>query len=198
MSSKARVHKPVKRQPTCFDQFGIAIIGTLVVFAVFVGLVLHFGGPNGPVQKRKNEEAAKKAEEERKQQEKEREEKIEKYSKAEPAKIKVTEDGLVTKDILVEGTGPQAKKGQRVSVHYTGTLNDGKKFDSSVDRNEPFEFTIGEGVIKGWSEGVATMKVGEKSRFVIDSKYGYGERGAGADIPPRATLIFEIELLKIL
>ena len=112
--------------------------------------------------------------------------------------IKVTSDNLVSKDIIVEGQGPQAKQGQLVNVHYTGTLVNGTKFDSSRDRNKPVEFTIGRGVIEGWSLGVATMKVGEKSRFVIDSKYGYGQRGAAGVIPGGATLIFEIELLKII
>ena len=176
----------------------IALGGTALVAGVFLYIVVHFGGPNGVVEQKKQAEARKAHEEMMKKHQAEEAERRKKYAKADPGKIKITEDGLVSKDILVEGTGPQAKEGQRVSVHYTGTLNDGTKFDSSVDRNQPFEFTIGSGVIKGWSLGVATMKVGEKSRFVIDSKYGYGERGAGRDIPGGATLIFEIELLKIL
>ena len=111
--------------------------------------------------------------------------------------ILVTTDGKVRKEILKEGTGPVAKEGQTVSVHYVGTLTDGKKFDSSRDRGQPFVFTIGRGVIKGWSLGVATMKVGEVARFSLDYEYAYGARGMPPVIPPKATLVFEIELLKI-
>jgi FKBP-type peptidyl-prolyl cis-trans isomerase len=93
---------------------------------------------------------------------------------------------------------PQARYGDKVAVHYTGKLADGSKFDSSVDRGTPFEFTIGQGVIEGWSKGVATMKVGEKSTFTIGYEYGYGASGKPPRIPAKATLIFEIELLKIL
>jgi FKBP-type peptidyl-prolyl cis-trans isomerase len=99
-------------------------------------------------------------------------------------------------ETLKEGTGAQPQSTDKVKVHYTGTLIDGKKFDSSVDRGEPIEFPLS-GVIKGWSEGVATMKVGGKSRFVIPPELAYGEQGAGADIPPNATLVVEVELLDI-
>ena len=100
------------------------------------------------------------------------------------------------------GDGPQATPGQRVSVHYTGWLdnggNAGKKFDSSLDRRQPFQFRLGGGeVIKGWDEGVAGMRVGDKRRLIIPSDLGYGSRGAGGVIPPNATLIFEVELLGI-
>lgn len=96
------------------------------------------------------------------------------------------------------GKGPAAKKGDKVSVHYTGRLLDGTKFDSSVDRNEPFEFTIGEGgVIKGWDEGVPGMKKGGKRKLVIPSEMAYGKRGSPPKIPPDAPLEFEIELVEI-
>ena len=113
------------------------------------------------------------------------------------ADIACTKDGGVSKRIITEGTGPIPKKGQKVSCHYVGTFTDGKKFDSSRDRNQPFQFTIGTGVIEGWSIGVATMKVGEKAIFTIAGKYAYGPRGIPGIIPGNATLVFEIELLKI-
>lgn len=99
---------------------------------------------------------------------------------------------------LKAGTGAEAKAGQAVSVHYTGWLTDGKKFDSSVDRGQPFKFQLGAGqVIQGWDKGVAGMKVGGKRKLTIPPQMGYGERGAGGVIPPNATLIFEVELLGV-
>lgn len=107
-----------------------------------------------------------------------------------------TPSGLQYSDLQV-GTGPQPQPGQRVTVHYTGWLKDGKQFDSSLGRG-PFTFTIGQGeVIKGWDEGVATMKVGGKRRLIIPAYLGYGARGAGDDIPPNSTLFFDVELLGV-
>lgn len=104
---------------------------------------------------------------------------------------------LQIEDIRV-GTGAEAKAGQTVSVHYVGTLPDGKKFDSSRDRGEPFGFPLGGGrVIKGWDQGVAGMKIGGIRKLTIPPHLGYGERGAGGVIPPNATLIFEVELLGV-
>ncbi|MBE7380871.1 MAG: FKBP-type peptidyl-prolyl cis-trans isomerase [Leptolyngbya sp. SIO1E4] len=108
-----------------------------------------------------------------------------------------TDSGLQYEDI-VEGTGAMPQSGQRVTVHYTGTLEDGTKFDSSRDRNRPFTFTIGVGqVIKGWDEGVASMRVGGQRKLIIPPELGYGARGAGGVIPPNATLLFDVELLRI-
>ena len=107
----------------------------------------------------------------------------------------MTDSGLKFEDTTM-GEGMVASKGQTVSVHYTGWLENGTKFDSSKDRDEPFEFKLGAGqVIRGWDEGVAGMKVGGVRRLTIPPQLGYGDRGAGGVIPPKATLIFEVELL---
>lgn len=109
----------------------------------------------------------------------------------------ITDSGLKYED-LVEGNGEVATKGQTVIVHYTGWLTDGTKFDSSKDRNQPFSFGLGKGmVIKGWDEGVAGMKVGGTRKLTIPSQLGYGAAGAGGVIPPNATLVFDVELLEL-
>ena len=108
-----------------------------------------------------------------------------------------TPSGLKYDDLKI-GTGAEAKAGQTVSVHYTGWLTNGTKFDSSKDRNDPFVFPLGAGsVIKGWDEGVQGMKVGGKRKLTIPPALGYGARGAGGVIPPNATLVFEVELLGV-
>jgi FKBP-type peptidyl-prolyl cis-trans isomerase FkpA len=116
---------------------------------------------------------------------------------AEPGK----EEGGVT-ELKVEdtaaGTGAEAVEGKEVTVHYTGTLTNGTKFDSSVDRQQPFSFRLGSGmVIPGWDQGIKGMKVGGKRKLTIPPQLAYGERGAGGVIPPNATLVFEVELLDV-
>ena len=109
----------------------------------------------------------------------------------------VTASGLEYEDIR-EGDGATPQVGQQVEVHYTGWLTNGTKFDSSLDRKQPFRFSLGRGqVIAGWDEGVATMKVGGLRKLTIPAALGYGARGAGGLIPPGATLVFEVELLKV-
>jgi peptidylprolyl isomerase len=111
--------------------------------------------------------------------------------------MNTTASGLQYED-LQEGTGPSPTKGKAVTVHYTGTFPDGRKFDSSRDRNDPFVFAIGLGqVIKGWDEGVMSMKVGGRRKLVIPPALGYGARGAGGVIPPNATRHFDVELLGV-
>ena len=115
--------------------------------------------------------------------------------------LTTTASGLQYEDTIV-GEGAEATKGNNVSVHYTGWLynngEQGAKFDSSRDRNDPFEFSLGAGmVIKGWDEGVQGMKIGGKRTLIIPAALGYGARGAGGVIPPNATLKFDVELLKV-
>ena len=108
-----------------------------------------------------------------------------------------TPSGLIIEDLVI-GDGAEAAAGMEGTVHYTGLLTDGSKFDSSKDRNDPFVFPLGEGrVIKGWDEGVQGMKVGGTRNLTIPPELGYGTRGAGGVIPPNATLVFEVELLAI-
>ncbi len=108
-----------------------------------------------------------------------------------------TASGLKYEDVK-EGAGAEAVAGKSVSVHYTGWLTDGQKFDSSKDRNDPFDFVLGGGmVIRGWDEGVQGMKVGGVRKLTIPPELGYGARGAGGAIPPNATLIFDVELLGV-
>ncbi|GAB4292593.1 MAG: FKBP-type peptidyl-prolyl cis-trans isomerase [Thiohalomonadaceae bacterium] len=110
---------------------------------------------------------------------------------------KITDSGLKYED-LIEGNGETAQAGQMVTVHYTGWLENGQKFDSSKDRNDPFRFKLGAGqVIRGWDEGVTGMKIGGTRKLTIPANLGYGARGAGGVIPPNATLIFDVELLAL-
>lgn len=114
----------------------------------------------------------------------------------EQAPSEITTASGLKYQVLTAGVGAPAHAGQNVSVHYTGWLLDGTKFDSSVDRNEAFRFTLGKKmVIPGWDEGVAGMQIGEKRKLTIPPALGYGQRGAGRVIPPNATLIFEVQLL---
>ena len=111
--------------------------------------------------------------------------------------VKTTDSGLRYVEVE-EGEGEVPQSGQTVVVHYTGSLADGTKFDSSRDRDRPFSFKLGQGqVIKGWEEGISTMRVGGRRQLIIPPELGYGQKGAGGVIPPNATLIFDVELLRI-
>ena len=146
---------------------------------------------------KEQEKAAKKAQKDQEKAQKEQE-KAEKAAQKSVGKMITTPSGLKFVDEKV-GMGAQPQKGKMVTVHYTGTLaSNGKKFDSSVDRGQPFQFVIGIGqVIAGWDEGVMSMKVGGKRKLMIPAKLGYGERGAGGVIPPNADLNFDVELLGV-
>ena len=133
-----------------------------------------------------------------------RQKKIQAQKEASEAKMEAlaagfekTDSGLRYK-MIQKGSGKKAENGKVVSVHYTGQLEDGKVFDSSIPRKKPIEFPLGQGnVIEGWDEGIALLQVGDKARFVIPSHLGYGSRGAGGAIPPNATLIFDVELIDV-
>ena len=117
--------------------------------------------------------------------------------KASKSKVQTSKTGLKW-EVIKEGKGEKPKAGDKVEVHYVGTLTDGKKFDSSRDRGKPFSFPLGRGrVIKGWDEGVAMMRPGAVYKFTIPPQLGYGARGAGRVIPPNATLIFEVEFIRV-
>lgn len=120
-----------------------------------------------------------------------------KDTKETSGKMQTIVEGLQYEELKV-GTGAEAVPGKTIEVHYTGWLTNGTKFDSSVDRGQPFKFQLGGGqVIQGWDKGFAGMKIGGKRKLHIDPKMGYGERGAGATIPPNSKLIFEVELLGV-
>ncbi len=120
------------------------------------------------------------------------------FSKKETIEKETMETEQLKIEILKEGTGKTAKNGDTVVVHYTGTLEDGTKFDSSLDRGTPFSFVLGSRqVIAGWDQGVLGMKIGEKRKLIISSELAYGETGIPNVIPPKATLVFEVELLEI-
>jgi FKBP-type peptidyl-prolyl cis-trans isomerase len=143
------------------------------------------------------EQMMKKREEENAQKRVAEAEIIKKYVADNNITVQPTESGLYVIETL-KGKGPKPAAGQKVKVHYTGMLLDGTKFDSSLDRGQPFEFTLGQNeVIKGWDEAIALLTKGSKARLIIPSSIGYGERGAGQVIPPFATLIFEVELIDI-
>jgi len=140
-------------------------------------------------------EAQKKAEEQLKKDKMEEKEKLEKYLKDNNITVEPTADSLFVV-ITEEGDGPKPQVGDKVKVHYTGYLLDGTKFDSSVDRGQPFEFVLGQHqVITAWDEGIAMLKKGTKAKLVFPSKLGYGSRGAGGVIPPYAPLVFDVELI---
>ncbi len=152
------------------------------------------------IETKEEKDAKMKAEQEAAQQKamKDKEEEwnnIQKYLEENNITVQPTADSLFIV-ITKEGNGPKPQKGDKVKVHYTGYLLDGTKFDSSVDRNQPFEFELGQGrVIKGWDEGIAALHKGSKAKLIIPSKLAYGARGAGGVIPPYAPLVFDVELI---
>lgn len=170
------------------------ILRVLLIVLVLAGFA--FAGDNEkPAEKTEGTSMKATKEEGRKMTDAEKD-KAKKEEKEEP-KEHVTDSGLKYV-ILKDGDGASPKKGETVVVHYTGTLTDGKKFDSSVDRGQPFQFQVGMGkVIKGWDEALMMMQVGDKWKLIIPSDLAYGDRGYPGVIPPKATLIFVVELLDI-
>lgn len=163
----------------------------LIIIAVIAIAGFYFLLQNSQNSENENQEinSSENSEQQEANSEKENKEESEKEVKGENQKLEI--------EILKEGIGEEAKRNNKVTVHYMGTLENGTKFDSSLDRGKPFVFTLGIGqVIKGWDQGVLGMKVGEKRKLTIPSELGYGSKGAGL-IPPNATLIFEVELLEV-
>jgi FKBP-type peptidyl-prolyl cis-trans isomerase len=167
------------------SQSKIMIVLGVIAFGVFV---LIFFGNFGAPKKLDEEIGGIKTEQEKTQIE---------FEEITEMDEKMTAEKLQIEDIII-GEGKEATTGAKITVNYTGTLTDGTKFDSSLDRDEPFAFTFGVGqVIPGWDEGLVGMKVGGKRKLTIPSELAYGEAGAGDVIPPNATLIFEVELLDV-
>jgi len=163
-----------------------------VVFEIYIKKII-----SADEMKAKREKEAAEAAAEAQKMAAEEQAKIDAYLKANNITATPTQSGLIFVDVE-PGTGEAALPGEKVKVHYTGYLLNGKKFDSSVDRGQPFEFTLGQGqVIPGWDEGIAMMRVGGKAKLIIPSRIAYGARGAGADIPPNSPLVFEVELLEV-
>jgi FKBP-type peptidyl-prolyl cis-trans isomerase len=185
----------VKRYPF-FDQFAQELKGKKNVF--FEYWVRITGKKTKEQVQKEAQEAEKRQQEDLKKKEAEELTKLEAYIKENKLDLQKTASGLYYKITKTAPQNPQAQKYDTVYVHYTGKLLDGKVFDSSLSRNEPFQFVLGMGsVIKGWDEGIALLRKGEKAQLLIPSNLGYGAMGGGSVIPPFATLFFEVELIDI-